>query len=354
MVVKTSFEGKTEYWQVLDETGTADAKLEPKLSDAELRAMYENMVLCRIFDRKAVSLQRQGRMYTYAPLEGQEAAQVGAMHALGTDDVVFPTYRDHGTYLVRGAPLENLFKYWMGFEEGLAMPQGVNVFPLSITVGNHLPMAAGYAWGMKLKKHAKVSMVCFGDGATSEGDFHESLNFSSVHKTPLILLCQNNHWAISVPLNKQMASQTVAQKALAYGALGIQVDGNDVLAVYAAVHKARERALKGDGPTLVEALTYRMNMHTTADDPKKYRSDAEVEPWRKRDPITRFEAYLTARKILTPEYKQQVEQSVTQRVEAAVKKAEAFSAPPEAMFDFVYEKKPWNLSEQRDAFLKGD
>ncbi len=354
MVIKTSFEGSVEYWQVLDESGLADKTLEPKLSDVQLKAMYEHMILCRVFDRKAVSLQRQGRMYTYAPLEGQEASQVGAMHALGGEDVVFPTYRDHGAYLVRGAPLENLFEYWMGYEEGLAMPQGVNVFPLSITVGNHLPMAAGMAWGMKLKKHAKLSMVCFGDGATSEGDFHEAFNFSSVHKTPLVLLCQNNHWAISVPLNKQMASQTVAQKALSYGAWGVQVDGNDVLAVYAAVKKARERALKGEGPSLVECLTYRMNMHTTADDPKKYRTDAEVEPWRKRDPIARFETYLTGRKIFTPEYKAKVEQDAVQRIEAAVKTAEGFSAAPEAMFDYVYEQKPWNLQEQRDAFLKGD
>ncbi len=354
MVKKTAFEGNIEYWQVLDESGKADKKIEPKLDDAELKRMYEHMMLCRIFDRKAVSLQRQGRMYTYAPLEGQEASQVGAMHALAQDDVVFPTYRDHGAYLVRGAPLDHLFEYWMGYEDGLKMPDGVNVFPLSITVGNHLPMAAGMAWGMKLKKHQKVAMVCFGDGATSEGDFHEAFNFSSVHKTPLVLLCQNNHWAISVPLNKQMASQTVAQKALSYGAWGVQVDGNDVLAVFAAVQEARRRAVSGAGPSLVECLTYRMSMHTTADDPKKYRSESEVEDWKKRDPIARFEAYLSGRKVWTPEYKALVEQSASARVEEAVRNAEGFSAPPDAMFDFVFEKKPWNLLEQRDAFQKGD
>ncbi len=354
MVKKTAFEGSVEYWQVLDESGKADPKLVPKLSDSELKKLYEHMVLCRVFDRKAVSLQRQGRMYTYAPLEGQEASQVGAMHALQDDDVVFPTYRDHGAYLVRDAPLDGLFEYWMGYEEGLKMPSGVNVFPLSITVGNHLPIAAGMAWGMKFKKHPKVAMVCFGDGATSEGDFHESFNFSSVHKTPLVLLCQNNHWAISVPLNKQMASQTVAQKALSYGAWGVQVDGNDVLAVYAAVQKARERAVKGEGPSLVECLTYRMSMHTTADDPKKYRSDTEVDEWKKKDPIARFEAYLSGRKLWTPQFKAQVEQAALARIEEAVKKAELFSAPPEAMFDFVFEQKPWNVQQQRDAFLKGD
>ncbi|MBI5225953.1 pyruvate dehydrogenase (acetyl-transferring) E1 component subunit alpha [Candidatus Micrarchaeota archaeon] len=354
MVKKTAFEGSVEYWQVLDESGKADKKLETKLDDAELKRMYGHMVLCRLFDRKAVSLQRQGRMYTYAPLEGQEASQVGAMHALAQEDVVFPTYRDHGSYLVRGAPLENLFEYWMGYEEGLKMPAGVNVFPLSITVGNHLPMAAGMAWSMKLRKRPLMSMVCFGDGATSEGDFHEAFNFSSVHKTPLVLLCQNNHWAISVPLKKQMASETVAQKALSYGAWGVQVDGNDVLAVYSAVKEARRRALAGDGPSLVECLTYRMSMHTTADDPKKYRSDAEVDEWKKRDPLARFEAYLASRKLWTPQYKADVEADATARIEAAVKTAEAFSAQPEAMFDFVFEKRPPSLQAQRDAFVKGE
>ncbi len=354
MVLKRIFEGSVEYLQVVDENGNVDKKLEPKLSAPELKRMYEDMVLCRTFDRKAISLQRQGRMYTYAPLDGQEASQVGSVSALQADDVIFPSYRDHGAWIARGAPLGSLFTYWMGYEEGMKMPEGVNVFPVSITVGNHPPIAIGHAWGSKMRKEKKATMVCFGDGATSEGDVHEALNFASVHKLPSIFLCQNNHWAISTPNQKQMACNTIAQRALGYCAWGIQVDGNDILSVYSAVKKAAERAYGGEGPSLVECLTYRMNVHTTADDPKRYRTDAEVELWKKRDPIARFEAYLKGKKLWGESYRDKVQEEAAEKVEAAVKKAEAFSAPPELMFDFVFEKKTPNLQEQKDSFLKGD
>ncbi len=353
MVRKQAFSGSVDYVQVLDENGNVDKALEPKLSDGILRKLYADMVLCRLLDQKAISLQRQGRMYTYAPLLGQEASQVGAFNALDQTDWIFPSYRDHGSYLVRGADISGLFKYYMGFEEGLDVPTKMAVFPVSITVGNHLPLAAGFAWAQHIKKEKAASLVCFGDGATSEGDFHESLNVCAVHKLPCIFFCQNNQWAISVPVQKQMASETIAQKALAYGAKGIRVDGNDVLAVYAAVKQAQQDALAGKGPTLIEAVTYRMTMHTTADDPKKYRSEEEVENWKQKDPIARFERYLSGKKLWDEAYQKEVEDAAKARIEEGVKAAEAFSAPPEKMFDFVFEKPTWNIAEQKNAFLEG-
>ncbi|MBI5036749.1 pyruvate dehydrogenase (acetyl-transferring) E1 component subunit alpha [Candidatus Micrarchaeota archaeon] len=350
---KKVFEGSIEYFQVLDEDGKADKALEPKLPEKELKRMYELMVLCRVFDKKAVSLQRQGRMYTYAPLEGQEACQVGGPVALEKEDWVFPTYRDNGAYITRGAPLDLLYEYWMGFEEGAAMPEGVNVFPVSITVGNHLPMAVGMAWGFRMRKQKKATMVMFGDGATSQGDAHEAMNFASVYKAPCIFLCQNNQWAISTPSAKQMCSNTIAQRALGYGIRGIQVDGNDVLAVYKAVSEARKRAEKGE-PTLVECITYRMGLHTTADDPKRYRSDKDVEAWKQKDPIERFRKYLKGKKIWNEKYERKVQEEAVKKAEDAVKKAETFRADPAKFFDFVYEKKTPALEEQKQAFLRGE
>jgi pyruvate dehydrogenase E1 component alpha subunit len=354
MVKKQAFSGGVDYFQVLNEDGQVDAALDPKLSDSVLKNVYENMVLCRLLDQKAISLQRQGRMYTYAPLLGQEAAQVGAFMALSKTDWIFPSYRDHGSYICRGAPLNKLFEYYMGFEEGMAVSNDLCVFPVAITVGNHLPLAAGYAWAQKLKKEKALSLVCFGDGATSEGDFHESLNVCAVHRLPCIFFCQNNQWAISVPVHKQMACKTIAQKALAYGAQGVQVDGNDVLAVYSAVKKAQADAYAGKGPTLIEAVTYRMTMHTTADDPKKYRSENEVLDWKKKDPVMRFERYLESKKLFDESYKKKVEGAAKIAIEKGVQLAEAFSGKPETMFDFVFAEKPWHLVEQKEAFLRGE
>ncbi len=354
MVKKQTFEGSIEFLQVLDEDGILDKKLAPALDDARLMRLYEDMVFCRVFDRKAVSLQRQGRMYTYAPLEGQEAAQVGSIAALQSADWAFPTYRDHAAFLLRGMPLERIFQYWMGFDEGMRVPDAVNTFPTSITVGNHLPMATGVAWGMKLKEQKSASLAYFGDGAASEGDFHEALNVATVFSAPCVFFCQNNQWAISVPVQKQMRCATIAQRALGYGAWGVQVDGNDVLAVYAATKEALERAYADKGPSLIEAITYRMSIHTTADDPKKYRDEKEVEPWKKRDPLLRFQKFLASRKLWDDKVEAKIQDAAKSKVDEAVRTAETHRGEPEAFFDFVFEKKPWHLQEQKSAFLKGD
>ncbi|HLD76110.1 MAG TPA: pyruvate dehydrogenase (acetyl-transferring) E1 component subunit alpha [Candidatus Norongarragalinales archaeon] len=354
MTKKIAFSGSVESWQVLDENGKIDPTMDPKLPDEKLQAMYADMVFCRVFDRKAVSLQRSGRMYTYAPLEGQEASQVGSCAALSEEDWTFPTYRDHAAFLCRGAPLDLVFAYWMGFDEGMKMPPEVHTFPTSITVGNHLPLATGFAWGLALKKEKKAVLVYFGDGASSEGDFHESLNFASVFSAPCIFFCQNNQWAISVPVKKQMHAETVAQRALSYGAWGVRVDGNDVLGVFTAVKEAQRRALEGLGPSLIECMTYRMSVHTTADDPKKYRDESEVVLWKKKDPIERFQKYLAGKKLWDENFEKSVQESAKNKVDAAVKKAEAYRGEPAAFFDHVFEEKPWHLLEQKDAFLRGE
>src|SRR5881396_3312985 len=287
-----------EYLSILDSDGNLDAALEPRLSPAELKSLYRAMLLGRRFDERMVRLQRQGRIGTFAPIKGQEASQLGSVFTLRATDWMVPSFRETAAMIWRGWPLEKILLFFAGYVEGGQPAPDQHDLPITIPVGTQLPHAVGLAYAAQYKGDDAVVMVYFGDGATSEGDFHEALNFAGVWHVPVVFVCQNNQWAISVPLKKQTHSKTIAQKALGYGLPGIQVDGNDVLAVYAAAREAVERARAGEGPTLIESVTYRLGVHTTADDPTKYRTQEEVTAWEQKDPLTRFRAYLEKRNLL--------------------------------------------------------
>lgn len=344
-----------EHYQILDLNGDADesAISELNIDDTTLLSMYEWMLKGRKMDKKLLNMQRQGRIGTYSPFSGQEAAQIGSAIALKNTDWMFPSYRDMGACLVHGVPIRQIVRYFSGHIEGSSTPEDVNVMPLQIIIAGQIPQAAGCAWASKLRGENDVTITYFGDGATSQGDFHEGLNFASVFKVPAIFFCQNNHWAISVPFHKQTGSETIAQKAIAYGMKGIRVDGNDILAVYKATKEAIERARKNEGPTLIEAVTYRIGPHTTSDDPTKYREKQEVEEWSERDPIVRLELYLKKRGLLTDEQKQDLDNELEQEVLNEIKLAEETTPTSlEQVFDHVYDEPYTLLQEQKDEVVQ--
>ncbi len=342
-----------EMLSILDEKGVADKKLLPKLSEKELLSMLEQMVLARAFDRKAFAMQRQGRIGTYAQHEGQEATQIGVSFAMQKQDWVFPSFRENAILISRGYPMELLFQYWGGDERGSAIPDGVNCFPISIPVGTQPLHAVGFSWGMKLKGQKSVSVVFFGDGATSEGDFHEAMNFAGEFQTPTVFVCQNNQFAISIARNKQTHSKTLAQKAFAYGFEGMQVDGNDIFAVFSAAKKAFEKARSGGGPTMIEAVTYRIGDHTTSDDASRYRPKSELDFWKKRDPIERLEKFLRAKKILNEKNRKEITERTSAAVEEAVKKYEAvLPQKVDDIFDHMYAEPPKTLLMQKEYLKK--
>ncbi|OGW54499.1 MAG: pyruvate dehydrogenase (acetyl-transferring) E1 component subunit alpha, partial [Nitrospirae bacterium RBG_13_43_8] len=269
--------------EILDEKGNVDESLMPSLSDADIQRIYELLILSRTFDQRALQLQREGRLGTYAPILGQEACQAGSAFALEKSDWIFPSYRESGVYITVGYPLHMLFQYWEGDERGLKTPDTLNILPISIPVGTQVLHAVGAAMAAKYRKDKAVAVTYFGDGGTSTGDFHEGLNMAGVFKLPVIFICQNNQWAISMPREKQTASKTIAQKAFSYGFEGLQVDGNDIFAVYKATEYALHKARQGNGPTLIECITYRIYDHTTADDASRYRPKQEVDAWKARD-----------------------------------------------------------------------
>ena len=342
---------QVEHLSILDSDGNLDTALEPKLADTDLRSLYRSMLLGRRLDERMVRLQRQGRIGTFAPTKGQEAAQMGSIFTLRPTDWMVPSFRETAAMVWRGWPIEKLLLFFAGHLEGGQPAPEQHDLPITIPVATQLPHAVGLAYAAQYRGDDVVVMAYFGDGATSEGDFHEALNFAGVWHVPVVFVCQNNQWAISVPLKKQTHSRTIAQKALAYGLPGIQVDGNDVLAVYAAAREAVERARAGDGPTLIECVTYRLGVHTTADDPTKYRSDAEVAMWEQKDPLTRFKAYLEKRNLL----EEGLEQQVDEEIAAGIRRFEATPTPdPVTMFDHVYAELPPDLAAQRDAMAASD
>jgi len=338
---------EVDYLQILDENGKLDKKHKDLLTPQQLRRIYELMILARTFDEKAINLQRQGRLGTYASLRGEEACQIKK------DDLAVPAFREHGVYLELGLPPLMLFQYWGGDERGSKMPPEVNILPVSIPVGSHPIHAVGAAMAYTYQKKKNVALTYFSDGATSEGAFHEAMNFAGVFKAPVVFICQNNQYAISTPRKEQTASLTIAQKAIAYGFEGIQVDGNDVFAVYKATQDAIAKARSGKGPTLIECFTYRLSDHTTSDDASKYRSKEEVESWEKKDPILRLELYLKSTKqadqIFFKSTKEKTEAVITQ----AVKKYETLAKPtPSEIFDYLFEKPTATLKAQKAEFLK--
>lgn len=315
--------------------------------------LYKIMLRARKFDRKSVNLQRQGRIGTYVPFEGQEAAQVGSALALGEGDWMFPTYRDHAATMTYGHSLRNLLLYWKGRLEGGVPPEGKNIFPPAVPIASQLLHATGAAWAEKKKGTDRVSIVYFGDGATSEGDFHEGLNFASVFNVPVVFFNQNNGFAISVPMKRQMKAKTIAQKALGYDIEGVRVDGNDIFSVYFETRKAVERARCGKGPTLVEAVTWRYGAHTTTDDPSKYRDQTENEIRReKEDPLLRVERFLKKNQMLDENWLEMVEAEIDEEIEAAVKEMEAYQpADVNDLFKYVFEEPTWTIQEQKEAHL---
>jgi pyruvate dehydrogenase E1 component alpha subunit len=349
---KITIADNLEYLYILDEKGQLDKKLEPDIPEDILLQLHRAMLLGRKFDERLLNLQRQGRIGTFPPIKGQEAAQLGAIAHLRPSDWMVPAFRETAAELWRGRSLESIIIYNNGYKEGIDIPENRNDMPISVPVGSQIIHAVGLGWAAKYRQKDDVAMTFFGDGATSHGDFHEGLNFAAVFQVPVIFVCQNNHWAISIPRSKQTRSKTLAQKAFAYGMQGIQVDGNDILAVYEAAREAVARARNGDGPTLIECVTYRLMMHTTADDPKRYRSDEEVEQWRRRDPLIRFEKYLLDKGVLSEEKRNQVESEVMDEIQTAVDRAEKQMealGDPMDMFDHVYADMPPHLKEQKEG-----
>ena len=314
------------------------------------RRLYRAMLFARVYDRKGVALQKQGRLATYAPFEGQEAAQVGSAAALEPDDWLVPTYRDAAAMWMQGYPLELILAGRTGDERGGSPPDHVPVLPPSITVGGHMVHAVGLAWAAKHFGERRIALTYFGDGATSEGDFHEAMNLAAVFNVPCVFVCQNNGWAISLPRSEQTRSETIAQKAIAYGMPGFQVDGNDVMAVYQVTAEAVTRARNGEGPTLIEAVTYRLGPHTTADDPNRYRDEEEKREWQRRDPLERVRIFLSEREAWTPQWQEQIEAESSLEVERAVELAEKLPLPTaEELFESMFETVPPHLLLQEEA-----
>jgi pyruvate dehydrogenase E1 component alpha subunit len=320
---------------------------------SELIRLYRAMVLTRAFDAKAVALQRTGRLGTYPASLGQEAVAIGVASAMRHGDVLLPSFREHGAQLWRGVTPLELLLYWGGDERGSDSSGPKHDFPVNVPVGSHLPHAVGVALAFKLRGEARAAVCVFGDGATSKGEVAESLNLAGVWRLPAAFIINNNGWAISVPVSRQTAAATLAQKAIAAGIPGEQVDGNDVIAVREAVERALATAYAGGGPTLIEALTYRLGDHTTADDASRYRDDADVSAHWSDEPVARLRRYLTKRRIWTKEDEEGTLVEVAAKVDSAT---EAFlrtpAQAPETMFDYTYRTLPRDLVDQRDGVLE--
>lgn len=345
---------KVPYTQFIDASGRAVQTL-PKSSDdpAAVIPLYRAMVLTRRFDAKAVALQRTGRLGTFASSLGQEAVGVGLASAMKSEDVLLPTYREAGAQLWRGVTPEELLLYWGGDERGSDFAGPRQDFPVCIPVASHALHATGAAYAFKLRREARAAVCVVGDGATSKGDFYEAINIAEVWRVPAVFIVNNNQWAISVPRDAQTAAPTLAHKALAVGMKGEQVDGNDVIAVHHVVERALNKARAGDGPSLIEALTYRLTDHTTADDAGRYRDVEAVSAQWQNEPIARLRTFLVETGAWSKEDEEQLIEQIDAQIDTAVQAYEATAPqPPEAMFDYLYAELPPALVEQRAAVTK--
>jgi pyruvate dehydrogenase E1 component subunit alpha len=349
---------KLEVIRVIDGDGrVVHPEWEPALSADELRRLYRTMLLVRILDERMLRLQRQGRMGFYLTSLGEEATHVGAAHALRDADWIYPAYREIGAALYRGYPLRAFMCQLFGNSEdpvkGRQMPvhhsvRRLNFVSVSSPVGSHIPHAVGTAWAAKLQKTEDVALAFFGEGASSTPIFHVSANFAALYKVPAILLCRNNGWAISVPSSGQTATPTFAQKAIAYGMPGVLVDGNDILAMIHVVREAAARGRRGEGPTLIEARTYRRGAHSSSDDPSVYRDPAEPKEWERRDPLDRLARYGEARGALDAAFLALTRDEINQEISEALAYAEKLPPKPplRTLFEDVYAEVPWHLREQ--------
>jgi pyruvate dehydrogenase E1 component alpha subunit len=343
--------------QILTADGRTTGTAVPKLEPAALRELYRSMLRARVLDEKMLHLQRQGRIAFYAEARGQEAAVIGAVAAMEAADYIVPAHREVGAALHRGLPMRSVVAQLYGNANDtaqgrqmpvhLATPRALNFIPPSSCVATQLPHAAGLAWAAKIQRKPTVVLAYLGEGATSAEDFHAGVNFAAVYAAPAIFLCENNQWAISTPASRQTASETFAVKALAYGMPGVRVDGNDVLAVYASVREAHARARAGDGPTLIEAVTYRMGAHSSSDDPSRYRDHSEEAAWRDKDPLRRFAIWLGAGKVLDEAGAVALRTAIEDEIKAAVEAEEPAPPPPlRSLIEHVYARPPAALEEQ--------
>lgn len=346
-------EEQFETIQVLNEEGeVVNESAMPDLNDEQLQELMRRMVYTRILDQRSISLNRQGRLGFYAPTAGQEASQLASQFALEKEDFILPGYRDVPQMIWHGLPLAQAFLFSRGHFKGNQIPEGVNVISPQIIIGAQIIQAAGVALGMKKRGAKSVAITYTGDGGASQGDFYEGINFAGAYKAPAIFVVQNNRFAISTPVEKQSAAKTIAQKAVAAGILGIQVDGMDPLAVYSAVREARERAINGEGPTLIETLTYRYGPHTMAgDDPTRYRTSDLDNEWEKKDPLVRFRKFLEKKGIWNEEMENEVIEKAKEDIKEAIKEADA--APKQKVTDLMsimYEEMPNFLKEQYEIY----
>jgi pyruvate dehydrogenase E1 component alpha subunit len=345
-----------EYLSILDEDGNLDSDLEPELDDEFLLEMHRVMLLSRRFDDRRLRWQRSGRIGTFAPVKGQEAAQIGAVANLNEEDWFVPSFRETAAATWRDGSLVAIVLYDAGFNEGGKVEKGSHNLPVAVPVASQIPHAVGLGYSIKYQETDEVVMVFFGDGATSQGDFHEGINWAGVFELPVVFVCQNNQWAISLPREEQTASTSIAQKAAAYGVPGLQVDGNDILASYSAAREACERARSGEGPTLLEMCTYRLSVHTTADDPSKYRSEEEEDEWTQRDPLPRFQKYLSGKGLLDEDHLEKLESDIENQIgevwNEAKQEMEVLAKDPEHMFEHVFAEMPPHLEAQRASMTE--
>ncbi|MDZ5712898.1 pyruvate dehydrogenase (acetyl-transferring) E1 component subunit alpha [Jeotgalibacillus haloalkalitolerans] len=351
--VLEQIEEKFEMFQILNEEGkVVNEDAMPELSDEQLQELMSRMVYTRILDQRSISLNRQGRLGFYAPTAGQEASQIASHYALEKEDWVVPGYRDVPQIIWHGLPLAQAFLFSRGHFQGNNSPEGVNVLPPQIIIGAQYVQTAGIALGLKKRGKDTVAITYTGDGGSSQGDFYEGINFAGSYNAPAIFVVQNNQFAISTPRDKQTKGKTIAQKAVSAGIPGILVDGMDPLAVYAATREARDRAVAGEGPTLIETLCYRYGPHTMAgDDPTRYRTDDMDTEWEKKDPLVRFRKFLEEKGLWNEEKENEVIEKAKEEIKAAIKEAD--DTPKQKVTDLMeimYEEMPYNLNEQYEIY----